>query len=292
MFLRAFRAGSGAAGMLKTGSDKLNNGYGNGDCLLVDTGRRLFALADASERYPRASRLLLARMHACIRRDTRPLLESLQDCVREAYASQDYEHRSALVAVALTGDARRPAAVVLHGGDCTATIFRSGADMPVFRTSVNMAFAGRSRELPDARVHDLGDPPAGVVLASDGVTEIPPPEPGIAPQQNIPEQGLLCRGTAGDLPPVLARIQAANPEAYDDQSLLVIDPHRQMPPGLPPFILGGTTAAEENRYHTGDPAAADAAGWLPASQWTTCRDRLEAAGVELLIDIEDRRHDH
>jgi hypothetical protein len=46
---------------LVTGTEKIRCGYGNGDCLLLDFRHRLFAVADASERFPQASHLLVER---------------------------------------------------------------------------------------------------------------------------------------------------------------------------------------------------------------------------------------
>lgn len=48
--------------MLKTGTDKIHNGFGNGDCILVDLSRNLYAVSDATERFPWGSRTLLARL--------------------------------------------------------------------------------------------------------------------------------------------------------------------------------------------------------------------------------------
>ncbi|MDQ1329868.1 MAG: hypothetical protein QG578_130, partial [Thermodesulfobacteriota bacterium] len=42
--------------LLVTGSDKVESGFGNGDCLLLDFSRLIFAVSDGSERYTQASR--------------------------------------------------------------------------------------------------------------------------------------------------------------------------------------------------------------------------------------------
>jgi hypothetical protein len=38
--------------MIKTGTDKIYNGFGNGDCILADLGRNFYAVSDATERFP------------------------------------------------------------------------------------------------------------------------------------------------------------------------------------------------------------------------------------------------
>ena len=49
---------------LITGTEKIRCGYGNGDCLLLNFHQGVFAVADATERFPQASRILLERLEA------------------------------------------------------------------------------------------------------------------------------------------------------------------------------------------------------------------------------------
>ncbi|MBP7586164.1 MAG: hypothetical protein KBA61_19130, partial [Spirochaetes bacterium] len=51
-----------AGAFLATGTDKVRSGYGNGDCLYFDFENMVFAVADATERFPWASRDLLNRL--------------------------------------------------------------------------------------------------------------------------------------------------------------------------------------------------------------------------------------
>ena len=48
---RMVRQKGALSALLVTGSDKVENGFGNGDCLLLDFSRLIFAVSDASERY-------------------------------------------------------------------------------------------------------------------------------------------------------------------------------------------------------------------------------------------------
>jgi len=48
--------------MLLAGTDKIRSGYGNGDSLLIDSEHSIFAIADATERFPNASRILLSKI--------------------------------------------------------------------------------------------------------------------------------------------------------------------------------------------------------------------------------------
>ncbi len=51
-----------ASACLITGTDKLENGYGNGDCLLLDLDNLFLAVSDSSDRWPTASRSFLGRL--------------------------------------------------------------------------------------------------------------------------------------------------------------------------------------------------------------------------------------
>ena len=59
---RTVKCGNAVCGSIITGTDKIRSGYGNGDCLYLDFMHGVFAVADATERFPWASRDLLNRL--------------------------------------------------------------------------------------------------------------------------------------------------------------------------------------------------------------------------------------
>jgi len=77
-----------------TGSDKVENGFGNGDCLLLDFSRLIFAVSDGSERYPQASRILLERFAEVLsEQDISPDISVLKKSIEAIYTGQKYTHK-------------------------------------------------------------------------------------------------------------------------------------------------------------------------------------------------------
>lgn len=80
---RAVRMEDTIGAALYTGTDKIRNGFGNGDCLLLDYGSGVFAVADAAERFPEASRTLLMRMAVLVSGEKGPVDNRLLENIIE-----------------------------------------------------------------------------------------------------------------------------------------------------------------------------------------------------------------
>jgi hypothetical protein len=272
------RAGRYSACLI-AGTDKQRNGFGCGDCLLADPLRGVFIVADATERFPRASRRLLQRLMRFWPQQ-RPLDPgSFYAGACQGYAAQKYVQRSTLSGVLLQPEADGCRLGLIHGGDSMVLLVHAGSGAVRYRTQADMCFAGRSRWLPRQPIQRITEPGLRILLATDGFMEV--------------LRALdVCR--AGCLPPFVVqgpvdqaaqRLQALLAEcgqgvAYDDIAFILIDPFNWTAERLPTVLIGGTTAAEEALFRR-------CAGsrfyrrWLPPQSWFPQRQVLKRAGIHV-----------
>jgi len=158
---------------LVTGTEKIRCGYGNGDCLLLDFHHRVFAVADAAERFPQASRLLLERLAAAIA-DTGPPKDedAFNALLDRVWSQQKYIHKTTLSCVVLVDGNDGPAAMLANNGDSTITFLNPDDGKILFRTRADMNFAGRSRHPNAVTTRHLNGSRPAIVLATDGLAGI------------------------------------------------------------------------------------------------------------------------
>jgi len=158
---------------LVTGTEKIRCGYGNGDCLLLDFHHRVFAVADATERFPQASRLLLERLAAAIAEAGPPEDENTFNALLDrVWSRQKYIHKTTLSCVVLVDGNDGPAAMLANNGDSTITFLDPNEGQVLFRTRADMNFAGRSKHPNAVTTHHLNGCRPAIVLATDGLSGI------------------------------------------------------------------------------------------------------------------------
>ena len=133
---RAIIVPNQASACLITGTDKLESGYGNGDCLLLDLKSRFFAVSDSSDRWPTASRDFLLRLTKNLSQAEMPPVtrEQWRTLVNAAYARQPYNHRATYTGVTIHQQDGRPTAIISHGGDSLVLVLNTETKTVKFQT--------------------------------------------------------------------------------------------------------------------------------------------------------------
>jgi hypothetical protein len=250
---------------LFTGPEKIRSGFGNGDAILLDGRHHVFAVADATERFPSASRILLTRLAEHLAPRAPTTAEQWLHAINAAYADQSYNHKTTLSCVAVLARRSRSTLFISHGGDSLILVLHRHTGAILFQSSPDMNFAGRCPRLP--RVHELtletGD--YTVIIASDGLGDL-------AHRRASPAAFIastLLPLTFDQLPRVVSKLRAqlsarANP---DDLALVAFDPDRLNTLRLPPLILGGTTAIQEAAFQNQLRAGSVPDQWLPSQRF-------------------------
>lgn len=241
--LRAVRFGNAVTAALVGSWDKNNGMFGNGDCLLVDVRHRVFALSDASERSPQASRRLLQAIAAGM--CAAPAPSSWSESLQSAWCSQPYIQKATFVGIQLRMDPS-PEAVVVSGGDSLLCIFDKNTGTLLYRNPVNMHFAGRMSAAPSPVRVPLTRG-CRILLASDGLTDVLDRNGDghlsrFLRTMNHPQSWLSS---------LLDGVRQLRQDAFlhDDIAVMNIDPFSLE--DVHPFdtlLLGGTTATEEKAY--------------------------------------------
>ena len=247
---RTVKCGTAVCGTIVTGTDKVRSGYGNGDCLYFGFNRGVFAIADATERFPWASRDLLNRLSETLERkgtpDTARGWKELVDA--EVYAAQKFQHKTTFSCVALRREGEGVRLAVVHGGDSVVTVMSSADGSILFQTGPDMNFAGRSLEVTDVTEHRLEDPAVRIIISSDGFGDLfrfclkQALIPGMAEvlSRNKPEG--VCTMVHGILDANAGRFE------HDDIGFMLIDPFATARCGDAEVLVGGTRPNEEKRY--------------------------------------------
>ncbi len=260
---RAVRAPDALAASLVPGAGRVENRQGNGDCLLLDFSRLLFAVCDGSDRFPAASRAFLARLAGLVSAAPLPATRAAWlALVNQAYAGQEYIEKTTFSGVALTPT--RDRAFILHGGDSMVFIFSPFSGALIHSTFADMNFAGRAPAL--TRVEAAPLPPGSLIaIATDGLSDVARLAGMSAPDLCA---AALSRFPIHQLPDKLPRFLAntAGDVLHDDIGLILLDP-RRVPAEGPTLLLGGTTSIQERRVQAlVAGAGADACAWAPLSR--------------------------
>jgi hypothetical protein len=233
-----------------------NRQAGVGDCALLDFSKSLFAVADASDRNPSASRdfivlfaqmmeekALLSAHRTYSAAEVSVLKERLTVESEKLLASLPFRDGCTFTAVLLLQTADGMAAIVIHTGDSLLISFDLDAHTACQITSNNFWMVGRSQ-----RFFQIDNLPicstTRLLLATDGISDISVP-PGAGREEFI--LGLFKACGPDALPDRLLGKVDIRPDGWDDTAIIAIDPSAKARfSGC--IIIGGTTGLEEGSY--------------------------------------------
>lgn len=236
---RILRCNDALSACLIGKAQRHTDSYGNGDCLLFDFDHRIFAVSDASERCPQASRRLLQALAVCACRMPWP------DCLEAAWRTQPYVQKTTCVGVHIEM-APTPCAVIVAGGDSVIWIVDRHNGKIVFRNASDMHVAGGMTAMPGV-IRILLTPGSRIVLASDGIMDV---------LERNGEDGGMISGWDMDATPMdwIGKVQNIvlqkhrRSVVHDDIAVMVIDPFKDIAAWPKSVLLGGTSPHEEAHF--------------------------------------------
>ncbi len=233
---------------LYTGNQKLQSGFGNGDCVFLDFQNLFFALSDSTDRWPDASRNFLIKLADKLNIDKPPENEKgWLDLINSLYATQKYLYRATFSGIALNINRTDKSAIIVHGGDSIILIVDVEKKEIKYQTDSNMNFIGRAKCIPSAVPVQLDSGSEIIIIGSDGIADI-----ARLSKLTLEEMCIAAtsRYSVDDVPHQIAHLldgeQNSNP--YDDVSIIAIDPHKISDITEKPIIMGGTMPEDEKRY--------------------------------------------
>lgn len=273
-----------ACAFVITGSDKVASGYGNGDCLLLDFGRALFALSDSAERYPSASRDLLARfVQGLGGADTPGSPEGWLAAVNSAYAGQPYHHKTTFCCAVLESSGSGSALTVLHGGDSIVYVACRDTGEILFCTAPNMNFAGRSPAIHHIERVPLARGTERVVLCSDGLADMAK-NSGVSGEEFMRQVFTREIGTIPERVRDLAGAWDGGGRSghFDDVGVIAFDPARLDGSDRMRILMGGTTPHHERDFQASGIAREPEERWVRASDLAQHAALMERCGIVIV----------
>jgi hypothetical protein len=228
-----------------TGTEKIRSGFGNGDCLMLDFRNLVFAVSDATERYPAASFSLLSRFAERLARDGTPDNETAwRKLLNDVYEGQKFHHKATLSCVAVRKEAGTTTACVCNGGDSITLLINLTTRSAEYATTADMCFAGRTRELLCVDEIPLENDGYGFIIASDGITDTARLSGRTLERVS---GSVLSRVPLHEIPEGLAEYLEGlpGPAEYDDIGLIAFSPTALEAADYPTILVGGTTPVEE-----------------------------------------------
>jgi hypothetical protein len=276
---RMVRQKGALSAFLFTGSDKVENGFGNGDCFFIDFSRLVFAVSDGSERHPNASRILLERLADGLPAPLSYDIDALQYAIERIYKEQRYTHKCTFSCVSLLKKKGELTAFISNGGDSTVIVADSSDGSILFKTASDMNFAGRSKNAPGISMFGLKNPGSRIILATDGFIEalnrIIKPESGKLPKWLF--KGSVC----GIAEKFLRRLKAKRLPSYDDIGMIILNPFALKRDDLT-ILMGGTLPAKEAMFASSFVSCRGR--WLGKKRWPENAELLASAGI-IIKDI-------
>ncbi len=281
---RVLKIPGAMCGGISTGTDKIRNGYGNGDCLYFDFGHRVFAVADGSERFPWASRDLLNRLSESLARSGAPdTAFAWKDLLNtEIYSVQKFQHKTTFSCVAISPQHDAVSLIISQGGDSVVAIINSVTGLICHQTGRNMNFAGRSKDIADVTEYVLADRDCRVLIATDGFNDywqFCMRRSLLASKRDVfaryPVEG-ICEMIQGILEENKGAFE------YDDIGLIIIDPFRAEHVEANAVIIGGTTQYEEKQFMS-EYSSKAYDHWLPDDKWIDHAEELSGAGIRIIV---------
>ncbi|MBU2621734.1 MAG: hypothetical protein KKD92_05395 [Proteobacteria bacterium] len=278
---RMVRQKGALSALLVTGSDKVESGFGNGDCLLLDFSRLIFAVSDGSERYTQASRILLERLAKVLsEQDMSPDISVLKRSIEAIYGAQKYTHKCTFSLVAFYKNRKEVIASISSGGDSMVIVADSLDGSIIFKTVPDMNFAGRSKNVPGISTFTLKDRKFRVIIATDGFAEV-------LNKMEKQKQGKLPKwlfnGPACGITGKVYGKLIKNKLDYDDIGMMVIDPF-DISREDESILIGGTSPHKEAFFAASYSDCGS--GWIRKNNWRDNEEILEAAGITILTDSQ------
>lgn len=262
--------------LLLTGSDKVESGFGNGDCLLLDFSRLIFAVSDGSERHPQASRILLERLAGVLsEQNISPDISELTKSIEAIYGKQKYTHKCTFSFVAFYKNRKEVTACISSGGDSMVIVADSSDGSIIFKTSSDMNFAGRSKNVPGISTFTLKDRKLRVIIATDGFAEALnniEPKHGKLPGWIF--DGSVC-GVAGEF---RRRFKTKKLISYDDIGMIIVDPFSVCRDDKI-IIAGGTLPSKEALFVSSFEARTGK--WVEKDRWPANSEIFDSAGITI-----------
>ena len=271
-------------GGIRTGTDKIRSGYGNGDCLYFDFEHLVFAVADGSERFPWASRELLNRLSESLSQlGTPDTVPGWRDLINtKIYSEQKYQHKTTFSCVAIRPEGEGICLIISHGGDSAVTVMNSVTGEICQQTGRDMNFAGRSKDIVDVTEYRTTNRDIRLLLSTDGFDDVW----RFCIRQSILGGArdvfarypvdCICERISGILEENKGRFE------YDDIGFIIIDPYRTERIGGTTVIMGGTRPYEEQQYLS-EYASGSNDRWVPDGQWGDNDDVFAGAGIRALV---------
>jgi hypothetical protein len=272
------------SGGISTGADKIRSGYGNGDCLFFDFEHRVFAVADGSERFPRASRDLLNRLSESLALSGTPnSVQSWKDLINtEIYSVQKYQHKTTFSCLAIGYGNEGVSLIISHGGDSGVTVMNSVTGSICHQTGRDMNFAGRSKDIADVTEYHTSDRNCRVLISTDGFNDV---------WQFCKRQSLLggkrdvfTRYPVDSICEMLFGVLGENKGRfeYDDIGFIIINPFRVEHIEATAVLMGGTKPHEEKQFQS-EYSSELHDHWIPDEKWSDFTDEFSGAGIRILV---------
>jgi hypothetical protein len=279
---RILKMPGAVCGGISTGTDKIRNGYGNGDCLYFDFEHMVFAVADGSERFPWASRDLLNRLSESLSLSGSPdTVCGWKDMMnKEIYSEQKYQHKTTFSCVAIRREGGDVVLIISHGGDSDVTVMNSVTGAICQQTERDMNFAGRSKEIIDVTEYRLVDRDSRVLISTDGFDDVW----RFCMRQSLlggasdvfkryPVDG-ICEMIFGILEENKGRFE------YDDIGFIIIDPFQAETIKGTAVLMGGTRPYEEKQFQKEYPHG-HYDQWISGLRWSDYADIFAGAGIQI-----------
>ncbi len=227
---------------------------GVGDGILIHPEKAFFAIGDGSDRNPRAVRRVMEGFQRILEaipglradrvyreEEARILKESAllaaAMLIRDLYPSDGCTFTGMLIMRQENG----LRGLLFHAGDSLLYRVDTGSGTVKRLTENNFWFVGRADRFSQVEEVPL-DAPSRLVFATDGFASLLP-----SGEDDAGELGEVCRcHPVEELPDILFERYDRPGQVLDDAAVLCLSPSGGTGDG-PPFILGGTSAAEEQR---------------------------------------------
>ncbi len=240
--------GERAGAILVTGTDKIRSGYGNGDCVMMDSDHSVFALSDSTERYSRASRDFLERLHTALMAKGVPYnIDAWCTLVNEVYAAQDYQHKTTFSCATLRKGTDGIIMTALNGGDSSIAVVHGKSKAIEYMSRPDMNFAGRSTKISHVAEVNLSHD-CLVVIYSDGLADVARYAGTSVTELIVDVSGKGVEEFPVYTREIIEKISGDPRIEYDDIALLIFDPFACCGKGDGVIIMGGSTPQEEMRY--------------------------------------------
>ncbi len=281
---RILKMPGAVCGGIATGTDKIRNGYGNGDCLYFDFEHRVFAVADGSERFPWASRNLLNRLSESMARSGAPdTVEGWKDLINtEIYSVQKYQHKTTFSCVAINSRKEGVSLIISHGGDSVVTVMNSVTGLICHQTGRDMNFAGRSKDIADVTKYVTSDRDCRVLISTDGFNDFW----RFCMSNSIlgGKRDVFTRYPVENICEMISGILEANKGRfeYDDIGFIIIDPFQMEHISANAVLMGGTRPYEEKQFLL-EYSAESHDHWVSDEKWIDSVEEFSGAGIRIIL---------